>query len=236
VAQVFEESVIRSGGRLVQTEVYERNSSYMEGPVRRLANYAQRAGDLEQEKQLLREAGDEASQQALDRLEDVNIWSGMGFDAVLIPEQGNLLRSLAPMLAYYEVDPRYVKFLGTGLWDDPEIVRESSLLGGWFAAPAPETRLAFAESFNQSYGRMPPRIASLGYDAVMLAATLADGTSGQRFSRAEITDPNGFFGIDGLFRFLPDGRAERGLAVIEVTREGFQVIEPAPTSFEAVGF
>lgn len=236
VAQIFEQSVTRHGGRLVQTEVYERNTSYVVGPVRRLANFAQRSGDLELEKQRLSEAGDEASLQALARLEDVDIWSTPGFDAVLIPEQGNLLRSLAPMLAYYDVDPRRIKFLGTGLWDDPEIVRESSLLGGWFAAPAPETRLAFAESFNQSYGRMPPRIASLAYDAVMLAAILADGSSGRRFTKAAITDPNGFFGIDGLFRFLPDGRAERGLAVIEVTRQGFQVIEPAPTSFETLGF
>ena len=236
VAQIFEESVANSGGLLVQTETYERNTSRVEEPVRRIASYTERIATLELEKQRLRGAGDEASLQALARLDKLEIWPEVGFEAVLIPEQGNILRSLAPMLAYYDVDPRQVRFLGTGLWDDPDIVREPSLLGGWFAAPAPETRLAFAENFQQAYNRTPPRISSLAYDAVMLAATLAGGPKGARFGVDDLTDPNGFFGMDGLFRFLPDGRAERGLAIIEVTRKGFEVIQPAPTSFEPVGF
>ena len=234
VAQLFNQSLSQYGGVLVAQESYPRDTSGVTGPVRRLARDTDRTAAVELEKQRLREAGDEASLQALARLESQR--SGASFQAVLIPEEGNLLRSLAPLLAYNAVDPRRVRYLGTGLWDDPEIAREPSLLGGWFAAPAPEARQSFAMSYRKAYGHMPPRIASLAYDGVMLAATLSDGTRGDRFTRDEITDPNGFFGVDGLFRFLADGRSQRGLAVIEVTREGFQVVNPAPTSFEQLGF
>ncbi len=159
------------------------------------------------------------------------------FDAVLLPEGGTNLRGLAPLLPYFDVDPREVKFLGTGLWDDPTLGREPSLVGGWFAAPPPQARTAFAERFESAFGRMPPRIASLGYDSVGLAAALAGQLdSTDRFSEAALTNPNGFTGVDGIFRFLPDGSTERGLAVIEVTPRGFSVIDPAPTTFEQPAF
>jgi hypothetical protein len=159
------------------------------------------------------------------------------FQAVLLPEGGTNLRGLAPLLPYFDVDPRVVKFLGTGLWDDRDVGREPTLVGGWFAAPPPDARAAFAERFNASFGRNPPRIASLGYDAVGLAAVLArSGRVEGRFSEDALTNPNGFTGIDGIFRFMPDGSTERGLAVIEVKQDGFEVISPAPSTFQRSSF
>ena len=237
VAEAFETSVRANGGMLVQSEYYERESSQMFEPVKRLTSYASRASSLETERANLEAAGDEASRAALDRLRQAEAWGPVGFQAVLLPEEGNLLRALAPLLPYYGVDQRAVKFLGTGLWDNPDIVREPSLVGGWFAAPSPEARQTFASSYRNLFDSTPPRIASLAYDAVMLTSTLAsEGQRGTRFGPNEITNPNGFYGIDGLFRFFPDGSNERGLAIIEVTQDGFKVIEPAPTSFLRTGF
>ena len=48
-------------------------------------------------------------------------------------------------------------------------------------------------------------------------------------------NPSGFTGVDGLFRFRPDGLVQRGLAVLEVQPQGNVVISPAPQSFEEVG-
>ncbi|MEX2249797.1 MAG: penicillin-binding protein activator, partial [Parvibaculum sp.] len=48
---------------------------------------------------------------------------------------------------------------------------------------------------------------------------------------AALTDPDGFAGVDGIFRFMADGRTERGLAVMEVRPGGAVVVDPAPTSF-----
>lgn len=154
-----------------------------------------------------------------------------GFDAILLPEGGTNLRGLAPLMPYYGVDTHLVKLLGTGLWDEPNVGREAALVGGWFAAPAPEARAAFVQRYTTVYGSAPLRLASLGYDGVALAAALSSAPPGQRFTPENITNPNGFGGIDGIFRFLPNGRIERGLAVNEVTATGFSVVSPAPASF-----
>ena len=153
------------------------------------------------------------------------------FQAVILPEGGTKLRALGPLLISQAVDPLVVRFLGTGLWNDPDLLREPALRGGWFAGPDLTAREAFETGFEETYGSEPSRIASLAYDAMALAAHLEGGEAG--FSRDAIENEQGFFGADGLFRFDETGMIERGLAIYEMRSRGFFEIEPAPTSFEA---
>jgi hypothetical protein len=158
------------------------------------------------------------------------------FDAILIPEGGNRLKSVAPLLPYYDVDPEKVHFLGTGLWDEPGLGTEPALNGGWYAAPPPGARADFDQRFRAVYKRPPPRLATLAYDATALAAVLARNANGPDFSAAALTNPSGFAGVDGIFRLRPDGLIQRGLAVLEVHRNGNTVVSPAPTTFQAIGY
>lgn len=158
------------------------------------------------------------------------------FDAILIPDGGQRLRLIASFLAYYEVDPDKIQFLGTGRWDSASSRAEPTLKGGWFAAPPPDLRERFVAKYQSTNKARPPRLASLAYDAVALAASLAKANKdpdGPVFSRESLMDPSGFLGIDGVFRFVNDGTAERGLAVLEVTPDEFRVISSAPSSFAA---
>ena len=51
-----------------------------------------------------------------------------------------------------------------------------------------------------------------------------------------MTDPAGFSGIDGAFRFGLDGIVERALAVYRVAPRSFDVLDPAPTDFGVSAF
>ena len=139
--------------------------------------------------------------------------------------------SLAPLLASADLSSQRVQFIGTGQWDYPNIGGERALIGGWYAAPDPKGWSGFVEKYSKTYGAAPPRIASLGYDAVSLAVSLSTNPPGQRYTTAQLTRPSGFSGIDGLFRLLYDGTSERGLAILEVGEGGPRVIDPAPSSF-----
>jgi len=155
---------------------------------------------------------------------------GSAFQAVLLPEGGDQLRMLAPVLLYEDIDPLLVKFLGTGLWRDPSLAREPALSHGWFAGPDPDARARFERVYEEVYGDAPSRLAGLGYDAASLAALFS--AEGGDFSDVRLTDPDGFVGVDGLFRFRADGTIQRGLAVYTVRRGGFDVLDPAPQRFE----
>lgn len=148
------------------------------------------------------------------------------YQAIILPEGGTALRSLAPLLPYYNVNPSTVQFLGTGLWKNSTTVREPALNGGVFAGPDPDAQAAFEESYDSAYGEANSRLASLAYDAVAIGAYVADGKPKGRMERLE--DPNGFYGADGLIRFEADGKPQRGLAVYQVRNGKFVVVDPAP--------
>jgi branched-chain amino acid transport system substrate-binding protein len=157
------------------------------------------------------------------------------FDALLLPEGGGRLGRIAHQLKAAGLDTQAVRLLGSGLWDEPDIGSDPALDGGWFAASPPAARESFERRYKATYGRDPPRIASLGYDAAALAGTLAQGQGARPFSRQAILDDEGFSGVDGLFRFTPDGLVQRALAVLEVEPEGNVVVSPAPQGFQNLG-
>lgn len=162
------------------------------------------------------------------------------YDAIFMPVGGSEAVSLADSLSYYELDPQTVRRLGTGLWDDNNLATKKSLNGAWFAASDPAQRRAFENRYRESYGASAPRLSTLAYDAMSLAVVLAKtgfanyGTPS--FDRQSITNPNGFAGIDGIFRFRPDGMAERGLAILEFRNGSMSVVDPAPRSFVKSGY
>jgi ABC-type branched-subunit amino acid transport system substrate-binding protein len=154
-----------------------------------------------------------------------------GADAILIAQGGVILRAIGPTLSLDGASREKVKLLGTGLWDDPALLREASLQGGWYAAPAPGADAQFIAKYRAAFGSAPANLASLSYDALSLVALLAPGTPYHRFTPAALMDPNGFAGVNGIFRFNADGTSERGLAVLEMSPGGPVVVSPAPTTF-----
>ncbi len=152
-------------------------------------------------------------------------------DAILIPDVGDSAALVVEALKSNGVDLASVQLLGTGLWDDAKIAANKNFANGIYAAPENAGWAAFKTRYKTRYNMEPIRIASLSYDSVRLVAALARG-AGIKANAALLTNPNGFSGIDGIFRFNPDGTNERSLAVMAV---GGNVLSPAVKSFAASG-
>ena len=222
VSNSFAEEIYVRGGVLVHEERYEQDPEKMLAPAKRLARYSREVIPPE-----MRHDFDPNNPGATGVATGVT----QGYQAVMMPEQGTLLRALAPLLPYYNVDINRVKLLGVSSWNNPRLTREPALRGGWFAAPDPEITASFKRRFQATFGESPTRLSSLSYDATLLAARLAQSSTRGRFSVDAITNANGYFGADGLFRLRPDGSVERGLAILEIQPGGIQTIDPAPRSF-----
>ena len=152
-------------------------------------------------------------------------------DSIFIPDGADAVPQVVQSLAASGVNLKRVQLLGTGLWDDPRVFSSAALEGGWYAAPESSGFRSFSARYRARFGRDPVRTATLAYDAVALVAALVKTQGTQRFSEQVLTNSSGFAGIDGVFRFLPDGTNERGLAVLRVAPSGGQVVSPAPRAF-----
>ena len=154
-------------------------------------------------------------------------------DALLLADDGDSVVTAADALTAAGANLKNIQLLGTGLWDNPRVFASPALQGGLFAAPDPSGFRSFSGRYRAKFGADPVRTATLAYDAVALVAALARTQGQQRFSPEVLTNPSGFAGIDGLFRFRADGTNERGLAVMKVGSGGSSPVAGSPKSFGA---
>jgi hypothetical protein len=123
--------------------------------------------------------------------------------------------------------------LGTELWSgDDGLARASALRGAWFSAVSDGRYRQFVTSYETRFGEQPYRLATLGYDAVLLTLRVArDWRPGRDFPTAAMLEEGGFIGLDGPFRFGRNGIAERAMEVRQVGNGTVTVVDPAPTRF-----
>jgi len=206
VLGAYRQQAAQTGGMINGVETYAgKDISVMQAPAQRLAAFYGTPAEIR--------AGKEP-----------------GYHAVMLPERGDALRSLAPLMSFYneEVRSANVQFLGTGHWNHEDAAREPALNGGIFAGPDLEGKNAFNAQYDAVYGEEPSGLASLAYDALNIAAFIADGKPEERTEK--LTDKSGFFGVDGLVQFSLDGKPKRGLAVYQIRNGRFRVIDAAPRS------
>lgn len=155
---------------------------------------------------------------------------------IMIPESGKNLSKIANLINQLNREEREIQLVGTSQWDDISTLNEPNLVGAWFVAPGNEKFRSFEKTYYQSYNQFPPRISSIVYDSVSAISILIDRNQGRVPTVTDFTSyfnppKNGFEGVDGLFRFLPNGLVQRNLAVLEVEKGRFEVLEKPVEKF-----
>lgn len=152
-------------------------------------------------------------------------------EAVLIADSGRAAIATVPALRGNGMTN--ARILGTDRWNTDASLGSSPMMrGAWFASVSDGLYSRYAEKYRTRFGKTPLRLSSLGYDSVLLVARVAqDWKVGTAFPVTRLTDKGGFIGIDGAFRFMPNGMSERMLEVQEIQAGKFVTIDPAPQAF-----
>jgi ABC-type branched-subunit amino acid transport system substrate-binding protein len=150
-------------------------------------------------------------------------------DAVLIADSGGNAIRAVPVIK----TTGNKQILGTELWNtDAALGSNAVMRGSWFASVSDGLYGQLATKYRTRFGKAPYRLASLGYDSVLLTVRIArDWKPGTNFPANRLLAADGFGGIDGIFRFNNRGIAERALEVSEIGAGGFRVVDPAPTNW-----
>ena len=165
---------------------------------------------------------------AVERLARVITGAGATADTLFIPDTAEAMPAVAAALTKAGYNPARVRPVGTALWNEPSLYALPALQGGRFASPDRSGFSSFSGRYQARFGAVPPRVASLAYDAVMLSAALNRQYGSQRFAETTLTNASGFSGTDGTFRFRPEGLSDRALAVYEIRNNAATVVSAAP--------
>ncbi|WP_417588062.1 penicillin-binding protein activator [Pararhodobacter oceanensis] len=151
-------------------------------------------------------------------------------------DSAGALPILAQLLPDNRISHPRFQFMGITQWNiPPATLQLSGLQNGWFTLPDPSLVAQFEARFTQAYGEAPHPIAGLAYDGIAAIGALLGTGSADALSRAALTQGSGFVGVNGIFRLMPDGTNQRGLALATIRDNAVVILEPAPSSFVGSG-
>ena len=222
----------KNNAKVTRIAFYKPDTTDFTESVKSLTDYKIRNGRLRRVKGLLANPAKNGSvnaQKALKRLDRIQALGDVDFDAVLISESGSRLKSAFAMFGYYDVYAPKVQFLGTSVWENTNLSKETTLYHGVYPAMSRIHNSYFNDKYETYFGSKPNQLFSFAYDGVALASALARKNSGNL--EQNITDREGYIGINGAFRIFADGTNQHSLDIMEVTADGPQTVDAAPKKF-----
>lgn len=150
-------------------------------------------------------------------------------DAIFIPDRPEKISLIVQALSHYGVDLKKTKIFGPDILKEANASKDPFLKGVLFAAPDSVEREKFRKRFLDTYRYEPSEIATIAYDMVAMIASFSK--EGLKVSNEALTQPEGFNGIDGLFRLDAQGNVEREYAIYEVDQGSNRILVPPSRRF-----
>ena len=221
------------GSKVVKIGFYPAETLDFAPIVKSLTDYDKRSEEITKRKKQLEKLaaeGDKAATKELAMIKNVYTTGDIDFDAVLIAETGSRLKSAAVMFGYYDIYYPDIMFLGTSIWENTSLNKETTLYHGVYPVISRVYNNYFNKKYESLFDNVPNQLYSFAYDSVALASALSNKDKANIYN--DITDSNGYIGINGAFRILRDGTNEHSLDIVEVTQEGPKVVDKAPAKFD----
>jgi ABC-type branched-subunit amino acid transport system substrate-binding protein len=210
LAQITEQMVARKDGMMVTKQLYSNSNKDLERVVSKAVRSYLVTPEIEDNK----ETADE------DKFYS---------DTIFIPESGAPLAKIVKLIKKYNTSERDIQIIGTSNWEHPINLQESNLIGGWFTSADPKEYQNFQKRYQKSYDKLPPRISSIAHDATLAVIDVLNKSQNRTLSADDFVNyeskRNGFLGIDGLFRFLPNGIVQRNFAILQIEDGKFEMID-----------
>jgi len=153
----------------------------------------------------------------------------------LTADTAGALPLVSQLLSENGVNPTVTQYIGLTRWDIPAATLSlPGVQGGIFAMPDPSLFAQYQSRYMAAFGEQPHPVSAIAYDGIAAIGALAK--QGRGMDRAALTQGAGYVGVNGIFRLLPNGTNERGLAIARIQNAAITVVEPAPRSFGGAGF
>lgn len=205
-------------GNIISSEYYDANGMNIDKIVERAIKSFSVFGDLAEAKKSKKEVVADDSNRAYPQV-------------IFVPDTGRNLSRVVSAIKNLNKDERDFQIIGTSQWDDSAVMSDPNMFGAWFAGPDNNRFRNFERSYQQNFNKTPPRISSLAYDLIASVIELSNQVGRSRaptvsdFVNYKSPQINGFDGIDGSFRFLPNGLVQRNLAVLQVGAGKLDVVD-----------
>ena len=217
VNKAIDAIALNSKSLLINKVSYKEDLIDARDSIKELGKYELRKYELERQKKILENSNNEISKKALNKIKRFETIGKVDFTHLILPEYSIRLLEIAPLLPFYDVDPRKIQFVGTGVWDDKIFFNEPALQGAIFSGIEEEKRHDFFSDYEYIYHEKPIRTATLPYDLIGIVSYMLDKKMTVSNANKLLESGNiKFDGIDGKFLFI-NNIIFRELDILKIT-------------------
>lgn len=203
INKIIDEVCSNSKSIIVNRASYKEDLTDARIAIKELGKYELRKLELQRQKKILLEKKDSSSKRALKKIERLETIGNVEFTHLILPDYSIRLLEIAPLLPFYDVDPKKVQFVGTGVWDDKAFFDEPSLQNSIFSGIEEAYRKNFFDDYEYIYKEKPIRTATIPYDLIAIISLLMKKKLTTKQAYDFLNSGNiKFDGIDGKFTFI----------------------------------
>jgi len=184
--------------KIFKDYVYNTEPTKLTSQIEKITNYKIRKQNLEDEIYRIKNSNDTNKEKKIKRLEKRYTLGGLNFDAVIIADFDESLKSVGTSLLYTDVSPKNKYFITLNQWFDSSLLNETDIQPIYFPSINKNNFDNYKEKFFKEFNEYPSHLSLLSYDLVGLVYYLSLKTNLTNLNKL-FKKKNSFKGKIGIF-------------------------------------
>ena len=184
--------------KIFKDYVYNSDPTKLTSQIEEITNYKIRKQNLEDEIYRIKKSNETNKEKKIKKLEKRYSLGGLNFDAVIIADFDESLKSVATSLLYTDVSPKNKYFITLNQWFDQSLLNETDIQPVYYPSINKNNFNNYKDKFYKEFKEYPSHLTLLSYDLVGLVYYLSLKTNLSNLNKL-FKKKNSFKGKIGIF-------------------------------------
>jgi len=164
----IEKAIQQSKIKVNKVHYYESDPTKLTNQIEEITKYFERKQNLENEIKRLEKSNKPNKKREIEDLKKLDTLGKVDFDAIIISDFDESLKSITTSLLYTDVSPKDVYFITLNQWFDESLLKETSSQPIYFPSINKENYDYFIKTYHETFNEYPNQLSFLSYDLIGL--------------------------------------------------------------------
>ena len=164
----IEKAIQKSKIKIDSVHYYESDPTKLTNQIEEITKYFERKQNLENEIKKLEKSDEPNKKREIVDLKKLDTLGKVDFDAIIISDFDESLKSITTSLLYTDVSPKDVYFITLNQWFDESLLKETSSQPIYFPSINKENYDYFIKTYHETFNEYPNQLSFLSYDLIGL--------------------------------------------------------------------
>jgi len=164
----IEKAIQQSKIKVNKVHYYESDPTKLTNQIEEITKYFERKQNLENEIKKLEKSDEPNKKREIEDLKKLDTLGKVDFDAIIISDFDESLKSITTSLLYTDVSPKDVYFITLNQWFDESLLKETSSQPIYFPSINKENYDYFIKTYHETFNEYPNQLSFLSYDLIGL--------------------------------------------------------------------